>query len=88
MRGSGTLRNALPLGLSSLAVAALLASCAAGAAGPPALTLLLGSYVQTNWHAASMRMCVHGGGCAIRPVVVYDTITELGPQGKREKVPY
>jgi hypothetical protein len=88
MRGSVTLRNALPLGLSTVAAGALLASCAAGAAGPPALTLILSSYVQTGWHATSIQMCVRGAGCATRPVVVYDAITRLGPRGKREIVPY
>jgi hypothetical protein len=82
------LRNALPLGLSTLAVGTLLASCAASAVGPPGLTLILNSYVQTNWHATSIRMCVGGGGCATRPVVVSDTITRFGPRGKRESVPY
>jgi hypothetical protein len=65
-----------------------MASCAAGAVGPPALTLMVNSYVQTDWHATSIRMCVRGGGCATRPVVVYDAMTRVGPRGKREMVPY
>jgi hypothetical protein len=87
MRGSGRLRDALALGLSALAVGALLAGCAVGAAGPPALTLILSSYVQTGWHATSIRMCVRRG-CATRPVVVLDTVTRLGPRGQQEMVPY
>lgn len=88
MQGSGRLRSALALGLSTLAVGALLASCTGGAAGPPGLTLILNSYVQAGWHATSIRMCVRGGGCATRPVVVLDTITRLGPGGRQETEPY
>jgi hypothetical protein len=87
MRGSGRLRNVLAFGPSVLAAGVLLSSGAASAAGPPALTLILGSYVQTGWHATSIRMCVRGGGCATRPVVVLDTITRPGPGGQREMVP-
>lgn len=77
----------LAFGLSVLAAGVLLSSGAAGAAGPPALTLILGSYVQAGWHATSIRMCARGGGCATRPVVVPDTITRPGPGGQREMVP-
>jgi hypothetical protein len=87
MRGSGRLRDVLAFGLSVLAAGVLLSSGAAGAAGPPALTLILGSYVQAGWHATSIRMCARGGGCATRPVVVPDTITRPGPGGQREMVP-
>ena len=86
MRGSGT-RNGLARGLSMLAAGALLAGCASAAPGPPALTLILSSYVRAGWQATSIRMCVRGGGCATRPVVADHTITGLGPQGKPMMVP-
>src|SRR5579859_3079070 len=81
MRGSGRLRGVLAFGLSMLAAGVLRSSGAAGAAGPPALMLILGSYVQAGWHAASIRMWVRGGGCATRPVVVPGTITRPGRGG-------
>jgi hypothetical protein len=87
MRGSGRLRGVLAFGLSMLAAGVLRSSGAAGAAGPPALMLILGSYVQAGWHAASIRMWVRGGGCATRPVVVPGTITRPGRGGQREMVP-
>jgi len=77
----------LAFGLSMLAAGVLRSSGAAGAAGPPALMLILGSYVQAGWHAASIRMWVRGGGCATRPVVVPGTITRPGRGGQREMVP-
>lgn len=59
--------------------------CQAGPADP-ALTLFQPPYAQTHWHA--IRMCVRGGGCAIRPVVIVDMTESLpGPNGKQVRVP-